>query len=87
MMHDRQLARRLRRYGNGLAAAVASALVLVLLGASHGTRPALGPALVPGHGVWTSPSGQLPAGGHTEESLRLTQMDLDRRTGSWRLRP
>lgn len=52
MMQDRQLAHRLRRYGNGLAAMLASALVLGLLAAGHGTIPALGPALVPGHGAW-----------------------------------
>ena len=52
----------LRRYGNAAVALVASVVVLALLGAGLGTLPALGPALVPGHGAWTSAAGaRLPA--------------------------
>jgi penicillin G amidase len=45
------------RYGNGVVALAASACLLAVLGAGLGTLPALGPALVPGHGVWTSAAG------------------------------
>ena len=60
--------RRLLRYGNGAVALAASALVLGLLAAGHGPVPPLGPALVPGHGAWTSAAGgKLPA----DETLTL----------------
>ncbi len=49
------------RYGNGVVALAASACLLAVLGAGLGSLPALGPALVPGHGVWTSAvGGTLP---------------------------
>jgi hypothetical protein len=51
MMPDRQLRRRLLRCVNALAALAASVVVLGSLGARHGTIPALGPALMPGHGA------------------------------------
>jgi penicillin amidase len=65
MMPERRRARRqLFRYGNALVALAASAVVLGLLAAGHGSLPALGSALVPGHGVWTSAAGgKLPADG------------------------
>ena len=44
--------RRLFQYGNVAAAAAVSGAMLAVLGAGHGAIPALGPALVPGHGVW-----------------------------------
>jgi len=57
----RQRTRRYFRYGNGVAALVASACLLGLLGAGLRTVPALGPVLVPGHGAWTSADGgKLP---------------------------
>jgi penicillin G amidase len=44
-----------------LVALCASAAVLALLAFGYGTVPALGPALDPGHGVWTSAAGgELP---------------------------
>jgi penicillin G amidase len=49
--------RLLRRYGNVAAALLASILVLGLLGAGLKTIPALGSALVPGHGAWASAAG------------------------------
>ncbi len=56
--------RRLRWYGNGVLALTVSCALLAVLGAGFGQVPALGPALVPGHGVWTSAaSAKLPASG------------------------
>ena len=53
--------RRVLRYGNGVVALAASACLLAVLGTGLGTVPALGPALVPGHGVWDSAAGgKLP---------------------------
>src|SRR5260370_11549460 len=53
--------RRLLRWGNGLVAVTASGALLAVLGAGFGTVPALGPAVVPAHGVWGSaPGGELP---------------------------
>ncbi len=49
--------RRLLRWGNGLAALVASSVLLAVLGTGVGAIPALGPALVPAHGIWTSAAG------------------------------
>jgi penicillin G amidase len=60
--------RELLRYGNAGAALVVSVCLLGLLGAGFGVVPALGRALVPGHGVWTSAAGgRLPA----SQTLRL----------------
>src|SRR5215469_15990894 len=50
-IESRRRSRRLLRYGNGVAALAVSAVVLVLLGVGLGSAPALGPALVPGHGA------------------------------------
>src|SRR5580700_4856318 len=62
MMPERRHARPLGQYGNAAAALLASILVLGLLGAGLRTIPALGPALVPGHGAWESAAGgQRPA--------------------------
>jgi hypothetical protein len=44
--------RRLFQYGNVAAAAAVSGAMLAVLGAGQGAIPALGPALVPGHGAW-----------------------------------
>jgi penicillin G amidase len=43
-----------------VGAVVVSALLLGVLGFGYGTIPALGPALDPGRGVWTSASGGQP---------------------------
>jgi penicillin amidase len=60
--------RRLLRRGNAAAALAVSACLLGLLGAGFGVVPALGRALVPGHGAWTSAAGgTLPA----SQTLRL----------------
>ncbi len=62
MTDGRRRSRLLFRYGNGVVALAVSAALLGLLGAGHGPVPALGSALVPGHGVWTSAAGaRLPA--------------------------
>ena len=62
MMPERQHARSLHQYGNAAAALLVSILILGLLGAGLKTIPALGPALVPGHGAWESAAGgQRPA--------------------------
>ncbi len=47
-------ARRLRLYGNAVAALIAALAVLTVLGAGLTTTRALGPGLVPGHGEWKS---------------------------------
>ncbi|HEX8007652.1 MAG TPA: hypothetical protein VF482_14640, partial [Trebonia sp.] len=60
--------RRVRRTVNAVAAAAVSAALLGLLGFGYGTIPALGPALDPGRGAWTSASGGEPLGSQT---LRL----------------
>src|SRR5580658_6455205 len=51
---------RARRVVNLVAAVVVSALLLGILGFGYGTVPALGPALDPGRGAWTSASGGQP---------------------------
>jgi penicillin G amidase len=114
----RRLLRLLRRGAHITAAAGVSAIVLGVLAFGAGPIPALGRALDPGHGVWTSESsGLLPrsqsldiaglqhpvtvsfnaqgvpsiqaadeadlyvAQGYVQANFRLTQMDLERRTG------
>ena len=47
---------------NAAAAVVVSVALLGVLGFGYGTIPALGPALDPGRGAWTSASGGQPAG-------------------------
>ncbi|HBW19060.1 MAG TPA: hypothetical protein DEH11_08620 [Actinobacteria bacterium] len=60
--------RPVRRVVNAVLALAVSAAVLVVLGSGHGTIPALGSALLPGHGAWTSTAGgQLPQ----SQTLRL----------------
>jgi penicillin G amidase len=46
--------RRLGRVSSAVGAVVVSALLLGILGFGYGTIPALGPALDPGRGAWTS---------------------------------
>src|SRR6202035_2039051 len=48
---------RARRVANLVGAVVVSALLLGVLGFGYGDIPALGPALDPGRGAWTSASG------------------------------
>jgi hypothetical protein len=47
-------ARAIFHAGNRLVALAVSACLLALLGFGIGRVPALGPALVPGHGAWRS---------------------------------
>jgi penicillin amidase len=57
---------RARRVVNLVGALVVSALLIGVLGFGYGSIPALGPALDPGHGAWTS-----AAGGQAVSSQRL----------------
>jgi hypothetical protein len=50
----------LLRYVNAAAALVAAAVVLGLAAVGWGSVPAPGPALVPGHGVWSATSANHP---------------------------
>jgi penicillin G amidase len=54
MSADSRRVRQLIYVGNGVAALAVSACLLTVLGAGLGRFPALGRALVPGRGVWTS---------------------------------
>jgi len=58
-------ARAVFRAWNKVIALAASACLLALLGFGIGTVPALGPALVPGHGAWRSPAHATPPVGQT----------------------
>jgi len=49
-------ARTIFHAGNRVVALAVSACLLTLLGAGIGGVPALGRALVPGHGAWRSPA-------------------------------
>jgi penicillin amidase len=70
---DRRVGRwRLRSVLNAAAAVVVSAALLGLLGFGYGTIPALGPALDPGRGAWTSASGGQPASSQTLRVPGLT---------------
>ncbi len=62
MLPERRRSRLAWRVIHAAAAVSAAAAVLSLLAFGFGTLPALGPALVPGHGAWTSAAGgKLPA--------------------------
>jgi penicillin G amidase len=65
--------RRVRRFVNAVAAVIASAALLGVLGFGYGAIPALGPALDPGRGVWTSASGGKPVSSQTLHLPGLTQ--------------
>jgi penicillin amidase len=56
--------RRARRVLSAVGAVVVSALLLGVLGFGYGTIPALGPALDPGRGAWTSASDGTPVTSH-----------------------
>ena len=61
MMPGRRRSSQVWRGIHALIALCASAAVLGVLAFGDGTVPALGPALDPGHGVWTSAAGgELP---------------------------
>jgi len=62
----------LRTVANAAAAVVVSAALLGVLAFGYGTIPALGPALDPGRGAWTSASGGQPAGSQTLHVPGLT---------------
>ncbi len=61
-------ARRLRRVVNAVAAVTVSAALLGVLGFGYGTIPALGPALDPARGAWTSAADGQPV---TSQTVRL----------------
>jgi penicillin amidase len=63
-----QCSRQAIKAGNALAALAVSACLLGVLGVGYGTWPALGRALVPGHGAWTSAA--------TAKLPRSQQLDL-----------
>jgi penicillin amidase len=67
MMPGRRPSRQVGRVVNALIALCVSAAVLGVLAFGYGAVPALGPALDPGHGVWTS-----AAGGELPRSQALT---------------
>ena len=72
-IRDRRVGRwRLRSVLNAVAAVVVSAALLGVLGFGYGTIPALGPALDPGRGAWTSASGGQPASSQTLHVPGLT---------------
>lgn len=54
-------ARRVRRVVSAVGAVAVSAVLLGVMGFGYGTIPALGPALDPGRGAWTSAAGGQPA--------------------------
>ena len=56
---------RIARIANIAAALCACVLLLGILGFGYRTIPALGPALDPGRGVWTSAAGGKPVGSET----------------------
>lgn len=63
---------RSRSVVNALAAVAVSAVLLGVLGFGFGTIPALGPALDPSRGAWTSAPGGQPAGSRTLHAAGLT---------------
>ena len=61
MKADARRVRQALQIGNGLAALTVSACLLGLFAVGFAAVPALGRALVPGHGAWTSAAGaKLP---------------------------
>ena len=61
----RRRRRRLGRAANIAAALVVSVVLIGVLGFGYGTIPALGPALDPGRGAWTSAAGGEPVRAQT----------------------
>ncbi len=64
-LRRRRRRRRLGRAANIVAALVVSVVLLGVLGFGYGTIPALGPALDPGRGAWTSAAGGEPVRSQT----------------------
>jgi penicillin amidase len=58
--------KRVRRVVSAVGAVIVSAALLGVMGFGYGTIPALGPALDPGRGAWTSAGGGQPV---TSEKL------------------
>ncbi len=71
MSADSRRVQQLIYVGNGVAALAVSACLLTVLGAGLGGFPALGRALVPGRGAWTS-----AAGARLADSQKLTVAGL-----------
>jgi hypothetical protein len=67
-------ARAIFHAGNRAVALAVSACLLALLGFGIGTVPALGPALVPGHGAWRSAA---------DATLPVRQTLSDRLASPW----
>ncbi len=68
MIRERRSGMTAGRVINLVAALVVSAAVLALMAFGYGPVPALGQALVPGHGAWASASGGRPV---TSQTLSL----------------
>lgn len=68
---------RARRVVNLVCAATVSALLLGVLGFGYGGIPALGPALDPGRGAWTSAAGLTGADQAAAALLRSWNGDMD----------
>ncbi|MFI9219473.1 penicillin acylase family protein [Streptomyces werraensis] len=66
------MANKVRRAIHLVCSATVALALLLLLGAGHGTVPALGKALVPGGGIWASSSAQTTA---RTETLTLPELD------------
>ncbi len=87
-------ARRARCVIHGAVALCVSAAVLGVLAFGYRTIPALGPALDPGHGAWTSAAGgRLPSSqtltlrAHPLRQLPQVRLRADRHPGRRRSRP
>src|SRR5580700_7912070 len=61
----RRPGRRIARVVNIVASLVVAVVLLGVLGFGYGTIPALGPALDPGRGAWTSAAGGEPVRSET----------------------
>src|ERR1700677_101090 len=57
--------KRVRRVVSAVGAVIVSAALLGVMGFGYGTIPALGPALDPGRGAWTSAGGGQPVRSQT----------------------
>ena len=62
MIRERRSGMTAGRVVNLVAALIVSAAVLALMAFGYGPVPALGAALVPGHGAWASAAGGQPHG-------------------------
>jgi penicillin G amidase len=65
MIRERRSGLSIGRAVNLVAALFVAAAVLALMAFGYGPVPALGPALVPGHGAWASASGGQPVRSQT----------------------